>query len=99
MGYAVTLAGPVDAAGWRAAARDAWRAGIPPGALVFQVPGDAADLFGAAPPPAPPPDAPMPAVPREFLALAETAIRHRDPARFALLYDVMWRIASSFQLT
>ncbi len=93
MGYAVTLAGPVDAAGWRAAARDAWRAGIPPGALVFQVPGDAADLFGAAPPPAPPPDAPMPAVPREFLALAETAIRHRDPARFALLYDVMWRIA------
>jgi len=93
MTWCVALAGPVDIEGWRTAARDAWRAGVRPDQLVFQVPGEAGDLFGGAPPPAPRPDAPMPFVPRDFLPLAELAVRHRDPERFALLYDVLWRIA------
>ncbi|MBR0657430.1 UdgX family uracil-DNA binding protein [Plastoroseomonas arctica] len=93
MAYSVVLAGPVDIDGWRAAARDAWRAGISPDRLVFHVPGEAGDLFGGEPPPPPRADAAMPLVPRDFLALAEVAVRHRDPARFALLYDVLCRIA------
>ena len=32
-------------------------------------------------------------VPRAFLELAEVAIRHRDPERFALLYRLLWRLA------
>ncbi|WP_456307361.1 TIGR03915 family putative DNA repair protein [Paeniroseomonas aquatica] len=31
-------------------------------------------------------------MPRGFLDLAEVAIRHRDPERFALLYRLLWRL-------
>jgi DNA polymerase len=37
--------------------------------------------------------APVATVPRAFLHLSETAIRHRDPERFALLYRALWRLA------
>jgi uracil-DNA glycosylase len=33
-----------------------------------------------------------PTVPRAFLGLSETAIRHCDPERFALLYRALWRL-------
>ncbi|CAA9271220.1 MAG: Domain often clustered or fused with uracil-DNA glycosylase / Uracil-DNA glycosylase, putative family 6 [uncultured Acetobacteraceae bacterium] len=33
-----------------------------------------------------------PTVPRAFVRLSETAIRHRDPERFALLYRALWRL-------
>ena len=36
---------------------------------------------------------PAPTVPRAFVDLSKTAIRHRDPERFALLYRVLWRLA------
>ena len=36
--------------------------------------------------------APVATVPRAFVDLSETAIRHRDPERFALLYRVLWRL-------
>ncbi|GAA0582208.1 UdgX family uracil-DNA binding protein [Craurococcus roseus] len=36
---------------------------------------------------------PVATVPRAFVDLSETAIRHRDPERFALLYRVLWRLA------
>jgi probable DNA metabolism protein len=94
MGYFVTLPAPADAEAWRNAARDAWRAGIAPDDLVFQVAGDTGDLIATAPNPAPRNDAPSPLVPRDFLALAEVAIRHRDPERFALLYQTLCRIAA-----
>ncbi|MFP2932493.1 TIGR03915 family putative DNA repair protein, partial [Pyxidicoccus sp. 3LG] len=35
---------------------------------------------------------PAPAVPREFLGLAELVACHRDPGRWALLYRVLWRL-------
>jgi probable DNA metabolism protein len=34
---------------------------------------------------------PAPSVPRALVDLSETAIRHRDPERFALLYRALWR--------
>ncbi len=52
---------------------------------------------GATPPPGPegagePAGTPV-HVPRAFLALCESACLHRDPARFALLYRALWRMA------
>ncbi len=89
----VVLDEPADLAGWRDAARALLRARVPPGSVTWSVAGDHADLFGAASP-LPPPIAAAPAVPRQFLHLAERAIQHGDPARFARLYDVLWRIAA-----
>ena len=84
----VTLATEDDFEGWRDAARGLAQAGVPAAELVWQV-GDApADLFAdeAAMPPA----APRPLkVPRAFLDLAQAAILHRDPERFALLYALL----------
>ncbi|MES2509173.1 MAG: UdgX family uracil-DNA binding protein [Pseudomonadota bacterium] len=37
--------------------------------------------------------APTVSVPPEFLALCKTAILHSDPARFGLLYRILWRLA------
>ncbi|MGQ2979819.1 MAG: UdgX family uracil-DNA binding protein [Polaromonas sp.] len=37
-------------------------------------------------------DAPPVSVPPEFVTLCETAILHRDPNRFGLLYRILWRL-------
>lgn len=86
---AVTLPGPADFAAWREVARRAVAAGLPPEALAWVVEGEPAPLLAG-----PLPEGPGAAlrVPRGFPALAEVAIRHRDPARFALLYRVLWRL-------
>jgi len=52
--------------------------------------GEGRGLFGNAPVPGAAGDTPK--VPRRFVELAETAIRHRDPQRFALLYQALWRL-------
>ena len=83
-----TLASEDDFEGWRDAARALLQARVPPGEVVWQV-GDApADLFGdeaifEA-------DTPRPLrVPRAFIDLAQSAILHSDPQRFALLYTLL----------
>jgi probable DNA metabolism protein len=88
----IRLAHGTDFAGWRAAARQALRAGLSPDALDWRVKGeDAPDLFAAeAAMPAAIADAPR--VPRAFIGLAETVILHREPGRFALLYRLLWGI-------
>lgn len=89
MTVAAVLPGPADFAAWRNAARGLLGAGVPPEQAEWRVAGDAPGLFaeGAAP-------ATGGAfhVPRAFVELAEVAIRHRDPERFALLYRTLWRI-------
>ncbi len=97
----ITLGHPTDFAGWRAAAREALLAGLPPDAVDWRVAGeeDAPDLFAAeaaAPPAGPPGQAPR--VPRAFIGLAETVILHRDPGRFALLYRLLWAIQRQTKL-
>lgn len=90
MSFCVRL--PLDAGiePWRAAARRLLAAGIPPQQVLFVAEGQEADLFGAAPLPAP--EGPVGAIPRAFAELAEHAAQHRDPERFALLYRVLWRL-------
>lgn len=91
----ILLPGPADFPAWRSAARTLLAADIPPEGVVWRVPGDAPDLLAvplADPPEPPPPAAATARIPRGFIALAECAIQHRDPARFALLYRLLWRL-------
>jgi len=45
--HRVTLSAPDDFEGWRDSARDLAEAGVPASAVVWQVEGDDADLFGS----------------------------------------------------
>ena len=90
--HRVTLAAPDDFEGWRDAARDLVEAGIPASAVVWQVEGGDADLFGSDAPPARAPSFP---VPRPFIELARTVICHSDPERFALLYAMLLRLKTN----
>jgi probable DNA metabolism protein len=90
----VTLAAEDDFDGWRTAARRLSLANVASGDIVWQV-GDApADLFGGGDEPEPAAAAPgaIFSVPRAFIDLAETAICHSDPERFALLYTLLARV-------
>ena len=89
--HRVTLAGPDDFEGWRDAARALALAAIPADAILWDIAGSAApDLFGNdATPLAPTPADAAFSVPRAFVELAQSAILHRDPARFALLYSLL----------
>lgn len=89
---AIVLPGPADFTAWRNAARGLLSAGVPHQSVEWRVLGDSPGLFGDAPPPAAPAGPSPYTVPRAFLELAEIAIRHRDPERFALLYRALWRI-------
>ena len=94
--YAVTLAAPDDWDAWRGLARRLIAARVPPDAVTWRVTGepDTGDLFSRHDQPVPhvTPDAPPPRVPRAFPELARKAALHRDPARFGLLYRVLWRL-------
>jgi len=97
--HGVTLAAHDDFAGWRDRARDLVRAGIAPDRVEWVLPGQAAgDLFGAGPPPAPPDDAAPVRATRDFLDLAARAALHADPARFDLLYRLLWRLQTAPRL-
>lgn len=91
--FRVALAAPDDFDGWRDAARGLAEAGVPVSAVVWEVEGKDADLFGAGAPP--PPPGPSFAVPRDFIDLAKAAICHREPERFALLYGLLLKLRSN----
>ena len=87
----ITLAHEVDWETWRSSARALALEGVPPEQTLWSV-GQPDDLF--ADEPAPPPPAPPSGtftVPRALVTLAETAIQHHDPERFALLYRLVFR--------
>jgi len=83
----VVLNAPDDFEGWRDAARSLAAAGVPQSDIVWRVSNDAPDLFGGesferA-------ERPAFSVPRAFVDLAQTALLHNDPERFALLYALL----------
>jgi DNA polymerase len=88
--HSVTLSDKDDLDGWREAARALAVAGVRPGEIVWNVGDSPGDLF-TAPAPLPAAGAPF-SVPRAFLTLAESAICHSDPERFALLYALLLRL-------
>ncbi len=87
----ITLDGETDFAGWRDAARMLVLNNVKPSEVTWTVKGRAPDL---AVPPSPPLEAPHGtfSVPAKFVALAQSAILHRDGERFALLYRLLWRL-------
>jgi len=98
MSRTVTLPHPTDWPGFRRAARALVQAGVAPGQVDWRVAGDAAgDLFGAGAEEGAATALPAlhsaPQVPAAFVRLCETLVLHRDPARFALMYRLLWRLA------
>jgi DNA polymerase len=94
----VRLASAVDFAGFRSACRTLWSEQLAPERVAWTCADDAeTDLFAAARGDdggavAAAPAAPPVRVPPAFLPLAESAILHRDPDRFTLLYRLLWRL-------
>jgi probable DNA metabolism protein len=89
----VRLAAPDDFEGWRDAARGLAEANIPPSEVVWEVEGGEADLFGGNG--SAPPEGASFAVPRAFIDMAKAAVCHRDPERFALLYEMLLRLRTN----
>ena len=91
MTHSVVLAHEVDWGGWRDAARRLALDGVPPDDAVWSVRAPD-DLFatGAEEPPAAPATGTF-NVPRVLVDLAQTVIQATEPARFALLYRLLWR--------
>jgi DNA polymerase len=88
--HSVLLSSEDDFDGWRDAARALAGAAVPAGEISWQAGNAGGDLFAA---PAPLPSPPVAfSVPRAFLTLAETAVCHSDPERFALLYALLLRL-------
>ena len=94
--YAVRLAGEIDFDGWREAARKLRLADVAPSQVVWRI-GEKAGLFDGEPPPDPPLQAGFSA-PRAFVDLSRDVILHRDPARFDLLYRLLWRLKDEPEL-
>jgi DNA polymerase len=89
--HRIPLSTPDDFDGWRTAARRLAAGGVDPGDVTWEVGDGSGDLFGDAPLPPEPLRAAF-SVPRAFIDLAETAILHSDPERFALLYALLIQV-------
>jgi hypothetical protein len=86
--YSVSLSFDAGEEEFRAAARRCLAAGLKPEQVVFTDAHEASLL-----PPVPEADAAPPvSVPRAYTELLADAICHRARNRFALLYEVLWRI-------
>jgi DNA polymerase len=95
----VTLASPIDFAGWRDAARDFALKGIAPEDITWNMNGASTSLFDEAlVQRSSPRSSAVLRVPPAFLELASTVMLHRDAARFSLLYRVLWRLRSEPRL-
>jgi DNA polymerase len=70
---------------------------VKPSDVSWRVVGDAPELFAPTAPPLEPPEGTF-NVPAKFVELAEVAILHRMPERFALLYRVLWRLRTHHDL-
>ncbi len=90
MTYAVSLRQPDDLDGFRHAARQLLSAGIAPPDVSWGD-GEPAGLF-AEPLPAAASAAKLTTVPRAYADLAASVVCHRDPQRWPLLYQALWRI-------
>ncbi len=104
--YAVHLTEPDDFFFWRDSARVLVQSGIPPDRVSWIETGGTGDLFAheglanglTGLPMVREGTRPVRASKR-FLSLARTALHHSDPARFALLYRLLWRLQSKPRVT
>lgn len=90
----VRLASETDLDGFRREARALLARGVRPDQVHWSAGAGEDDLFAEAAPEAPdePADGTI-TVPAAFLELCHAVVLHRDPQRFALLYQLLWRLA------
>ena len=93
----ITLDSETDFDGWRRAARALALNDVGPSDVTWRVAGDAPELFTPTAPPREPQEGTF-SVPAKFVELAATAILHRNPERFALLYRLLWRLRTHHDL-
>jgi DNA polymerase len=97
----ITLDSETDFDGWRKAARALVLHEVKPADVMWTVQGNMPELFAPeseAGPPEPAPAAASFNVPAKFVELAQSAMLHRDPERFAILYRLLWRLRSHHDL-
>ncbi|WP_108513128.1 UdgX family uracil-DNA binding protein [Bradyrhizobium algeriense] len=87
----ITLDSETDFDGWRKAARALALGDVKPSDVSWRVAGDAPEPFEPAAAPLEPPHGTF-NVPAKFVELAEVAVLHRNPERFALLYRLLCRL-------
>src|SRR5882757_1655569 len=94
----ISLNSETDFEGWRKAARALALNNVAPAEVTWTVQGNEPELFE--PPTAAPLEMPHATfnVPAKFVELAQTAILHRNPERFAILYRLLWRLRSNHDL-
>jgi probable DNA metabolism protein len=93
----IQLDNETDFDGWRNAARTLALNGVKPSDVTWSVAGDAPELFEPSASPLEPPHGTF-SVSARFVELAEIAILHRDPERFAILYRLLWRLRGNHEL-
>lgn len=93
----ITLERETDFDGWRKAARVLALNDVKPSDVTWRVAGAAPELFEPTDPPLEPLHGTF-SVPARFVELAEIAILHRNPERFALLYRLLWRLRQNHDL-
>jgi uracil-DNA glycosylase len=95
----ITLDSETDLDSWRNAARALALNKVPPSDVTWAVQGSAPELFEPSSQ-APSLEAPHGTfnVSAKFIELAQSAILHRDPERFAILYHLLWRLRSNHDL-
>src|SRR5260370_20606401 len=88
-----------DFEGWRKAARGLVLHHVPPSEVKWSVQGNGPELFepSATTSPLETPQGTF-NVPAKFVELGQSAILHRDPDRFAILYRLLWRLRSHHEL-
>jgi DNA polymerase len=99
--HVITLDSETDFDGWRNAARALVLHEVKPADVTWAVRGNAPELF------VPEAETGLPEptqatasfnVPSKFVELAQSAILHRDPERFAILYRLLWRLRAHHDL-
>jgi uracil-DNA glycosylase len=93
----IQLNNETDFEGWRNAARVLALNGVKPSDVTWSVAGDAPELFEPSAQPLEPLDGTF-TVSAKFVELAQIAILHRDPERFAILYRLLWRLRGNHEL-
>jgi len=93
----ISLDSETDFEGWRKAARALALNNVTPADVTWAVQGNEPELFA---PSVPPPDTPRGTfnVSVKFVELAQSAMLHRNPQRFAVLYRLLWRLRSNHDL-
>src|ERR1700754_4858634 len=97
--HLITLDSETDFEGWRNAARALALNDVAPSDVTWTIRGNEPELFEPSSP-APAFEAPHGTfnVSAKFVELAKSAILHRDPERFAILYRLLWRLRSNHDL-